>query len=468
MLRDVTIPARLSFRVVSFELDEDPAVVASAAPGEQPWKALLIQEGVRTTDGRMIVANGLGWRSLPLTLGYQGTTPSGFNPHGDADASGRIETLERVPGRGEGIFEIRSTGVFTADEEGRRAAEAVRSQKVRGVSADVEVVEIRYDVEIDPDSGEVISETEVLESGNIMGAIITPHPAFADAAIEVDGDVATEEDPPEEPVEDIEEALAASASRGISSSFFEDLVLDRLTPFTVEEIPGLDGSYEILGHIAPRNVCHLGLPGCRTVPLDQTGYSYFHTKGFETTDLGKIGVGVLTMGGRHTDLDVLANTPEDELRDIFENMETVVGFVRAGHDAFGVWVHGVTRMGITPEAVELLNASNPSGEWKPIKGKSALMRVHNVPTGAFPVPRVITASALYRNGEQIAYVSSGVLRDIQCDDDVEEGVTIVEPMVASAVRTERALLSIVERLDRIERTQAAQIRFTSYDLPEKI
>ena len=464
------IPTRFRYEVVSFELVTDPVIVAAATPGEQPFRMVLIEEGVRTTDRRMVLPNALSWRDLPLTLGYQGTTPSGFNPHGDAVASARIEEIERVPHPSiEGAFRLTSTGAFTADEDGRRAAEAVRSQKVRGISADVEAIEVRYDAEIDPESGEVISETEVLVEGRVMGAIITPHPAFADATIEVDGD------PVEEEVDDaaeIEDAIAASASRGISFSFFEDLVLDGLTPFTVEEIPGLEGTYEVFGHIAPRNACHLGLPGCRTVPIDETGYAYFHTKAFTTTDRGKISVGLLTMGGLHTDLSTLANTPEEELRQSFENMETVTCFVRAGHDAFGVWVHGVTRMGITPEAVELLAASNPSGEWKPVRGKSALMRVHNVPTGAFPVPRVLVASALYRNGVQVSYISAGVPRDPICEEDVSTlpftpSETIA--LVASAFESHNATLDLIlKRLTSIERTQGAMARFGSFELPDHL
>jgi len=467
------IPTRFSYRVVSFELVDDPAVIAAATPGEQPWRAVLIEEGIRTTDGRMVSPNALSWRELPLTLGYQGTTPSGFNPHGDAEAAGRIETLDRTPGPSKGSFRIMATGAFTADPEGQRAAEAVRSQKVRGVSADVEAIQVRYEAEVDGTSGEVISETEVLDEGRIMGAIVTPHPAFADATIEVDGEVIPEEDVTPLPV-------AASARAGIDSSFFDDLALDRLTPFTVEPIPGIEGTYEVFGHIAPRNVCHLGLPGCRTVPLDGTGYAYFHASPFETTDLGKIHVGLLTLGGFHSDLRTLAETNEFDLRRSFEDMDSVACFVRAGHDSFGVWIHGVTRAGMTEEDVELLTASNPSGEWKPIRGKDALVRIHNVPVPAFPVPRVLTASALYVNGELAAYVSGGVPRD-PCDE------TLPEPLAASASRQRAEIREtigldfetvasafaaglgpIVERLDRIEAAQSAMVKFGTFDLPDKL
>jgi hypothetical protein len=338
---------------------------------------------------------------------------------------------------------------------------------VRGISADVEAIEVRYDAEIDGTTGEVMAETEVLVEGRIMGGIITPHPAFADAAIEVDGDPIPEEDPAAEPV-------AASARPGIDSSFFEDLNLDGLTPFTVEEIPGVEGTFEVFGHIAPRNVCHLGLPGCRTVPLSKT-YALFHRGTFEATDR-KVAVGVITLGGFHTDHALLREVMDDDERRSFEDMEAVACFVRAGHDAYGVWVHGVTRSGMTAEDVELLSASSPSGEWIGIPGGSELFKVHNVPAPAFPVPRVLVASALYRNGEQVSYRSAGVPREAICDDDsgstTRHGVTIVEevgldmPMVASAFS--EALKPLFARLERIERTQDAMVRFGSFEIPDSI
>lgn len=468
-----TIPTIFRYAIESFELVDDPAIVAAAAPGEQPFRMILIEEGVTTTDHRSIVPKGLTWRELPLTLGYQGTTPSGFNPHGDAVASGRIETITREPHPSiEGAFRLTSTGAFTADADGVAAADAVRSQKVRGISADVEAIEVRYDAEVDGETGSIISETEVLVQGRIMGAIVTPHPAFADATIEVDGDPIAEPDA---------QPVAAAARPGIDSSFFEDLHLERLTPFTVEPIPGVEGTFEVFGHIAPRNVCHLGLPGCRTVPIDGTGYAYFHASPFETTDLGKIHVGLLTLGGLHSDLRTLAERDEFDLRRSFEDMDSVAAYVRAGHDEFGVWVHGVTRAGLTQDEVESLTASNPSGEWKPIRGKDALVRVHNVPVPAFPVrPHVLTASALYRNGELAAYISGGVPREPECPEDEASPLAAsaapvldvteirVEPLTASGMTLSKALDVILERLDRIESTQSAMARFSTFELPDKL
>lgn len=477
------IPTVWRFIVESFELVDDPAVIAAAAPGEQPWKAVLIEEGIRTSDHRLVEPGALGWRALPLTLGYQSTQPDGFNGHGGAVASGRIETIERVPHPSvEGANRLLATGAFTADDDGVEAARAVRDQKVRGISADVEAIEVRYDAEIDADSGELVSETEVLVDGRVMGGVVTGHPAFADALIEVDGDV-VEAEP--EPSADDGEAIAAAARPGISSDFFADLNLERLTPFTVEAIPGIEGTFEVFGHIGARNVCHLGLPGCRTIPIDGNGYSYFHLKSFETTDLGKIDVGVLTLGGFHSTLRDLADRDIFELQRSFEDMESVACYVRAGHDEFGVWIHGVTRAGMTTEDVELLTASNPSGEWKPIRGRDSLVRVHNVPVPGFPVPRTLVASALYRNegGEmtQVAYQSAGVPRDPICPDlvtpeDLGDLGDVSEPLAASALPAvastfeshNETLDLILERLTRIERTQAAMARFGSYELPSEI
>ena len=108
-----TIDVRVRLSILDFELI-DASLVAAALPGETAWRARMVLEGVETGDGRMIEPNALDWRDLPLTLSLQETTPSGMNPHGDADAAGRIEI---ATGLSDGSrTEVSGPGLAAGDE----------------------------------------------------------------------------------------------------------------------------------------------------------------------------------------------------------------------------------------------------------------------------------------------------------------------------------------------------------------
>lgn len=405
MLANATRPVanRLLLRVISWEIVPQ-GVVASAQPGETPWRAVLAMENTDTGDGRFINSNALTWRDLPLTLSYQDTIPDGYNPHAGAVAAGRIETIQRLGNI------IAGEGVFSADEPGVAAAEAVRTQTVRGVSVDLDMISSEYNLEVDNETGDIISERLVLVEGRIMGAIVTPYPAFAEALIDVSGDTV-----PAEPVA----ASATGPDRVPPARYFTDPDLDTLTPLTRAE-PDADGWVRVFGHIAPRTQCHVGYPrSCETPPDSRSGYSFFHT-GQLDTDAGRINVGRLTFGGLHANP---AGITWREAQRHYEDVCTVGADVCAGADGFGVWVSGVMRDNLTDEQWRMFSNASPSGDWRDVRqdGTLELIGVHQVATGGFPVPRTLVASAVMEAGQVVALIAAGVPQGgIHCTEETME------------------------------------------------
>ena len=444
------------FTVVSFEIVTDPAVVAAAGEGETPWRAVLMVEDAETGDGRFVNKGAITWRDLPVSLAYQYETPSGFNPHGSAFPAGRIETITRAG------TTINATGAFTADSEGRQAALAVADKKVRGVSVDLDNIKSHYELQEDAETGEVISERYVLDQGRIMGATVVMHPAFAEAVIETtaavpstdrngDAVAASITEPQATTHISVSEAGAVSVYRAA----FDNPELDALTPFTV--VPcGDSGMAIVFGHIAPWGVCHLGIQHrCQTAPQSKSGYAYFHLGQYECVD-GPIAVGKLSMGGLHADryLD------RAEAQRHYDDMSTVACYVRAGEDEWGIWVAGVTAQGLTPTHLEMLAASCPSGDWRPVGTELELCAVHEVVAPGFPVPRNLTASAAFTDGAPASFISGGVPRNVECGE-----FGTIQMAAGGLVIPE--LAEMIERLDRIERNQRAQMRF-GITLPDRI
>lgn len=446
------------FTVIEFAIDDDPAVVAAAGEGETPWRAILMLEDAETGDGRFVNKGAITWRDLPVSLAYQYETPSGFNPHGSAFPAGRIETIKR-----DGNF-INATGAFTADSEGRQAALAVADKKVRGVSVDLDNIKAHYELVEDAATGEVVSERYVLDAGRIMGATVVMHPAFAEAVIETTAPVpATDRNG---------DAIAASGFNvattehvmfneatnriDVHRAAFDDPELDALTPFTVVPL-GDTGMAVVYGHIAPWGVCHLGIQHrCQTAPQSKSGYAYFHLGQYECVD-GPIAVGKLSMGGLHADryLD------RAEAQRHYDDMTTVACYVRAGEDAFGIWVAGVTAQGLSTQHLEMLSASCPSGDWRPVGNDLELCAVHEVVAPGFPVPRTLVASAAFTDGAPASFISGGVPRNMDCGEYGQVQMALGNGLVIPE------LAEMIERLDRIETMQRAAMRF-GVTIPEHI
>lgn len=435
-------------RSISFEIVAE-GMVASAGPGETPWRAVLAVEGVDTSDGRFIEPDGLDWRDLPLSLGYQDTIPDGHNGHAGAVMSGRMDEIMR-----DDQHFIRAEGAFTADAEGQKAAAAVAAQKVRGVSVDVAAVETREELNIDSTTGEVLSARLVLVKGTIMGAIVTPHQAFEQATIETTG--------PMVPMM----AMAASAGDPLPPvdaggkivlSRFAQPLLSGPTPLTVLP-PDSYGVREVFGHVALWGQCHIGYQHtCKTAQPSASGYAYFHVGAIELDDGTDLPVGRLTVGGNHAGMRLNA----DQARKWYDDMTMVAAFIRCGEDEYGIWAHGILRFDITDDEIMLIKAGVPSVDCRTCNGNLDLVGVHQVSTPGFPIPRSLVASAEIVDGEVVALIASGVPRDLRCEDDRGEVADRLALLEDSYDARGEEIASLIEEVASLRSTVNALARFSS-------
>ncbi|MEV0822518.1 phage minor head protein [Nonomuraea rubra] len=396
-------------------LDNPPADLATISAGgtmpDEPtlpngWRGPLAALDIRTGDGRILQTppDGLRLRQPPLSLLWQQALGHG---HEGAVVAGRadrawIETAEdgRTYVMGEGPFDLDG-------EAGAEAARLLGEGLSNGVSVDIDDarVEERWyaastGLPVDVDSMPEDRFWEAWESGEIepvavfvdwrlMGATLTPQPAFDEARLQ--------------PVYDyvpaaVDVALAASAAavRVYDRGDFADPYLTELTPLQVTD----DG--RVFGHLAGWGTCHTGFPGqCVTAPHSRTDYALFHVGAVQTSD-GPLGVGKITLGTGHADPKYGVRAAAEH----YDHTGTAVAVVRAGEDEFGVWVAGRLLDDVTPQQVETLMRSPLSGDWRRVDGNLELVGALAVNVPGFPVPRTVAASG--ELGEQVSLVAAGV------------------------------------------------------------
>lgn len=416
----------------------DVDAVAAAASGlPAGWVGVLAPEATPTGDGRMFEDGALTWGDLPIPLRH---TPADSGGHDGAVSVGMIEDIWREEGQiwGRGTFDLGS-------EAGREAARIV-SDSPRGVSVDLDDVDLEVrlaadalaedmePVEMDaPDEdGRIVlyrwkadDELSVVTSGRIRAATILDIPAFIEAKIAVDPDaVATDV------------VVASSAAQPVArpASWFrqpeftaEDLVVgpDGQTgcPLTITD----DG--RVYGHLALWRTCHTGYAAeCVTPPSSEAGYRYFHT-GSTVTDAGDIPTGRLTVDTLHAGRRLTATDTSAH----YEHTGAAVADVVAGEDEHGIWVAGAIRDGVTAEQVSALRSSPLSGDWRRIGTSLELVAVLAVNSPGFPVPRALVA------GGQVQTLQAGAQFPAEPDDVADILAELVErERTARASRSARA------------------------------
>lgn len=168
------------------DLEEDEEEVT-----EVPVHGVLAPEGVPTGDGRQFGEGALTNRDLPLPIAYQLMSADG---HSGSVTVGRIDEVFRQGN------EMRFRGAVVLTKEHSPAViEGIIDGTVRGVSVDVDDVEV--DMSVSEDSETSMGLT-VFSHARIAGVTIVPIPAFQEAYISLGHEFADELD---------EEALAACA-----------------------------------------------------------------------------------------------------------------------------------------------------------------------------------------------------------------------------------------------------------------
>jgi hypothetical protein len=400
---------------------------------------LVIPEGIESGDGRSFAKGALSRRELPIPLMWQIHTSDG---HDGSVVVGRIDNLERIESGGMG----NATGVFDTGPYGQEAERLVRNRMLRFVSADLDKFEAEEtkpelaEDGSDPNEGKIGPEKMLITKGRVMGVTLVAKPAFQECVLNItDGPTAMDKPMPDGEYEQ-EMPLVASAATLCAAvpvnppaQWFEEPNFSQATPITV------DDSGHVYGHIASWDMDHIGMPFGTRVPNSRSNYAYFHT-GVVRTDEGKdVNVGQLTLSGGHAPLSANAAMAIKH----YDDTRSAVADVRAGEDAYGVWVSGALRPDVTPQQVRMFRASSPSGDWRQIKGALELVAVCQVNVPGFPVARAQVAS-----GAVCTLVAAGAqglaMMHSQTQDTMEERLARLE--FAERERDMARVASIRERL----------------------
>ena len=405
--------------------DPVPTPEAAEAAPDGRWEGVIAREGEMTGDGRMIEDGALRWDDLPIPLRVAFKDVGG---HDGAEVCGRIETVERREGG-----DIYATGTFDLGSAvGAEAFRQVSEQMSNGVSIDTDDVAFRVMEREDanvpgassddtPDEGGRVQVMQVapddsimvIESARLRAATLVAVPAFATARVYAAGQApSTSETPELDENVDSEAEMARSADADPLSrdsltaaaiptappeAWFKDPQLTGPTALVVED----DG--RVYGHIAAWGTCHIGQVGkCVEPPTSPSNYAYFRPGALRTAEGTSVAVGHLTMGTGHAGPRDSANAAAEH----YDNTGTVFADVAAGEDAYGIWVAGSLRPGITAEQVRVARSAPISGDWRTIRGSLELVGALAVNVPGFPVPR---PQGLLASGEVRSLQASGVV-----------------------------------------------------------
>lgn len=121
---------------------------------------------------------------------------------------------------------------------------------------------------------------------------------------------------------------------------------------------GEDG--RIVGHLALWGVPHVAYQG-RSIyaPHSPTNYDRFHMRPIRTTE-GLVEVGVLAMGTDHAKPWQAAETTVSH----YDSTGSIVGAVRCGEDAHGIWMAGAILPDVHPDQRLRLSLATFSGDWR--------------------------------------------------------------------------------------------------------
>lgn len=345
------------------------------AAAEIPWSGVICIENVATGDGRFINPGVLTWRDLPLPLMLQTVTAPG---HDGAVICGRIETITRDGNN------VVATGMLAGNPAGQEAADLITNELITGVSVDMDDTSGYYDDKQD---------LWVYESGQIMGATLTPFPAFKDAQIGLVAAGTTAGKGSAFTVTKIRVDQAALVAAGTRAGKNLIPVVPPAEWFTPQEAEtahpiriGENG--RIFGYVADWRACHLSYAGkCRTAPHSQSGYSKFLT-GTVLTSAGPIATGRLLCKTVHPKLELNASDAEAWYHDT----GCCFADVTIGEDQHGIWVAGAVRPDTAPETIRAARGSDFSPDWRPIQGKHEMVAILAVNVSGFIVDQALVAS----------------------------------------------------------------------------
>lgn len=382
------------------------------------WQGVLAVEGIPTDDNiqtpRILMADSLSWRELPIPLMAQLETADG---HTGARIAGQIQEVWRDQREdlGEGAVALMGRGTFDTSEFGQEVARLVREQTLRGISVDLVGTEWGLAV---AENGELVEASDLdfeemidgkfllaLISGSIGAATVTPLQALADATIALVAASRSDARLGNTFGISLCSPLVAAAPRVVASSAFERPEAGEPTPLTLTD----EG--EVFGHAFLWETCHTGFGDqCRTAPISPSDYAYFHLGTVETAEGGEIAVGQITLDTGHADL----RAGRAATRRHYDDTGVAVADVRMVDGVLGGWLSGALR-DVPDEDRRKLKAAKLSGDWRQVNGHLELIGLLAVNVPGFPIPRA-EARMVAAGGEE-AEVRALVAAGISLEDD---------------------------------------------------
>lgn len=383
----------------------------------------LLPVGVPTGDSRKFQVNSITHRDLPLPLLWQEKTDAG---HAGSVVVGRIDSIEITES---GAGNVR--GVFDTSPYAREVERMVRAKFLRGVSADLDKFSATEEPgeQLSSDSDEnkkVIKNKElIIEEARIMGVTVVAMPAFQEATIVVEDELAedTVNDIVDGVYEDgkLEESMnamiASAAPLTPPREWFQRYNTNEPMPISVDD----DG--RVYGYLALWKSDHIGYSRGQKPPRSMSNYKYFRSGVVRTDDGTDVTVGNLTLVGGHASMKASAA----EAVKHYDDTNSAVADVVAGEDQFGIWVAGALRPTVTPEQIRAIRASGISGDWRPINGSLELVAACFVNVPGFPTTRAMVAS-----GQITALVAAGVhdLEVMRRNKDNDPNITALNQALA--------------------------------------
>lgn len=359
------------------------------------FRALIAADNRDTGDGRRFPPDAFSWRDTPLSVMAQTQTPE-FGGHGLAFVLGNMETITREGDEIWALGSLNDEGEGQDADRRRDTIGMIERGDLNGMSVDPAGVDMHFEcVTFDEEGGWCTEEILVFDSYVIGAVTLVNIPAIDGTFIELLDDAAA--DAPE-----AADAVAASAAATLEHpprDWFYAPEPDELTAFTVTD----DG--RVFGHLSPREVCHIGMPGCVTQWESPTDFSYFHLCGpvralAADGTIERIPVGPVSGSGGHYTTEGAEARNWRAAQAVYDDPRTCAAFVRATNGVHGTWVSGALRHGATAEQVAFLRDFPPSGDWRRIDGMMELVGATSVVVPGFPnrAPR----------GDVFAMAASGV------------------------------------------------------------
>jgi len=466
---------------------EEAQVIGDFQKGDFEWEGVLIVEGLPSGDGRMIEEGALTWRDLPIPLMLQTVNAGG---HDGAIIAGSIHEIERQG------HEIIGRGHFDSGADGQEAKRLLTEGTMRGVSADIDsvVAELRDGSGNDVAVGDVFENPdtvmEVLVEGRIMGATMTPFPAFQEAKLQVikGGEIADDvvlvasgATPKEvwrftspyplvgrggEPFS-VDHGLVASASVAAVTEAPVIPVHPPLSWFAAED-PDLDPAQafkvypngRIYGLVAEWGTCHIGYGDrCVPVPRPHDGYATFRCGHVLTAEGTMVATGPIYADTVHPNLKMNAS----DTQAFYAHTGCALGDVVLYEGEFGILAAGAVKSDVSPEAVNRLRAAGVSPDWRNIRRNLEIVGLLSVNVSGFPVSTATALAASAGDGEAstrgIVPIGGGTPRyrwnpeDEQFDSLVAAGSMVPCTNCGNATMDDSAVLAILELISE----QSAQI-----------